>query len=92
MTHEDPELPWLDKKLKARVEDFELVLKSRFPSVHDRQTQSWGKAAGRWLAHARWQQGKYANPALLRRIRRLARIVPDDNQLYGHLRPEGSPS
>lgn len=92
MTHEDPELPWLDRKLKTRVEDFELVLKSRFPSVHDRKTRPWGKLAGRWLAHQRWQRGQYANPALLRGIRRLARIAPDDNRLYGHLRPEGAPS
>ena len=92
MTHEDPELPWLDKKLKARVENFELVLKSRFPSVHDRHTKSWGKIAGRILAHMRWRKGMYDNPALLQGIRRLARIKPDDNQLYGHLRPEGASS
>ncbi|HEY3637187.1 MAG TPA: radical SAM protein [Rhizomicrobium sp.] len=89
MTHHDPELPWLNKRLKARVEDFELVLKSRFPSVHDRHTRGWGKIAAQWLARSRWHRGDYADPRLLRRVRNLARITPDDTQAYGHLRPAG---
>lgn len=87
MTHENPDLPWLDRRLKARVEDFELVLKSRFPSVHDRRTRGWGKALGQVAAWDRWRRGDYADPQLLRRIRKLARITPDDRQAYGHLRP-----
>jgi radical SAM superfamily enzyme YgiQ (UPF0313 family) len=91
MTHEDPELPWLDRKLKARVEDFELVLKSRFPSIHDRRTRGWGKMAGRWLAERRWRRSEYANPQLLRLVRGWASVEPDDRQAYGHLRMEGAP-
>ncbi len=37
MTHEDPQVPWLDRRLKSRVEDFVRDLKTQFPSVHDRQ-------------------------------------------------------
>jgi hypothetical protein len=92
MTHRDPDLPWLNRRLKARVEDFELVLKSRFPSIHDRHTRGWGKFAGRWLAQGRWDQGRYEDPKLLRRVRGWARKSPDDSQAYGHLRPEGSAS
>lgn len=87
MTHEDPHLPWLDQRLKARVEDFELVLKSRFPSVHDRATRGWGKALGKIAAGRRWRDGDYADAHLLRRIREMARVTPDDRQAYGHLRP-----
>lgn len=90
MTHEDPHVPWMDQRLKARVEDFELVLKSRFPSVHDRRTRAWGKALGRIVAWRRWERADYANPRLLRAIRKLARVTPDDTQAYGHLRPEGA--
>ena len=90
MTHEDPHLPWLNRRLKARVEDFELVLKSRFPSIHDRRTRSWGKMAARVLAESRWRRGDYANPHFLRRVRNWARIEPDDAQAYGHLRAEGA--
>jgi hypothetical protein len=87
MTHENPRTPWLDQRLRIRVEDFELVLKSRFPSVHDKRTLAWGKALGRIAAHRRWAASNYTDPRLLRTIRRLARITPDDRQLYGHLRP-----
>ena len=87
MTHENPQTPWLEPRLKARVDDFELVLKSRFPSVHDKRTRGWGKALGRLAAHRRWTREEYDDPRLLRTIRQLARIVPDDAQLYGHLRP-----
>ena len=87
MTHEDPLVPWLDTRLKAKVTDFELVLKSRFPSVQDKKTADWGKALGRLLARRRWSSGRYAEPNLLRMVRRLATRVPDDTQAYGHLRP-----
>ena len=89
MTHEDPDLPWMERRLKARVEDFELVLKSRFPSVHDKRTRPWGKLLGKIAAWRRWARADYGDPKLLRTIRKLARIVPDDTQAYGHLRPEG---
>jgi len=90
MTHEDPHVPWLAKEVKARVDDFEVVLKSRFPSAHDRLTRPWGKLVGQVLAMRRWQSGHFADPELLRRVRHLARRVPDDRQAYGHLRAAGA--
>jgi radical SAM superfamily enzyme YgiQ (UPF0313 family) len=87
MTHENPHTPWLEPRLKARVDDFEVVLKSRFPSLHDKRTRAWGKALGRIAAHRRWAEARYDDPRLLRTIRQLARMALDDRQLYGHLRP-----
>jgi hypothetical protein len=78
------------REVKARVDDFELVLKSRFPSAHDRLTRPWGKLAGQLLALRRWRSGHYADPELLRRVRTLARRLPDDRQAYGHLRQAGA--
>jgi radical SAM superfamily enzyme YgiQ (UPF0313 family) len=89
MTHEDPHVPWMDASLRARVEDFELVLKSRFPSVHDTQTRPWGKVLGQMLARRRWDAGRYEDPSLLRQVRQMSRRTPDDRQAYGHLRPAG---
>ena len=86
MTFEDPNVPWLNQRLKARVEDFELVLKSRFPSIHDRRTRGWGKTVGRVLAKQPWQRGEYSKTKLLRNVMRLARVEPPDRQAYGHLR------
>jgi len=62
-------------------------LKSRFPSVHDKRTRRWGKILGRVVAWQHWAREDYANPRILRRIREMARIIPDDTQAYGHLRP-----
>jgi hypothetical protein len=83
----------MDQRLRARVHDFELVLKSRFPSVHDHRTLAWGKAVGRIMARGRWARGDFAGPDALRTVRRLAQREPDDSQAYGHLRaPSPSPS
>lgn len=89
MTHEDPNTPWLDRRLKARVEDFELVLKSRFPSVHDKRMRGWGKALAQLAAWDRWRRADYDDPRLLRLIRRMAQVRPADRQAYGHLRDAG---
>jgi tRNA A37 methylthiotransferase MiaB len=91
MTHEDPLVPWLDRRLKAKVDDFELVLKSRFPSVQDFKTRSWGKSVGRLLAKRRWANGEYSDPTMLRMVRKISQRAPDDAQAYGHLR-EGPPT
>ncbi|MFL5384888.1 MAG: B12-binding domain-containing radical SAM protein [Longimicrobiaceae bacterium] len=87
MTHEDPRVPWMERALRTRVEDFRLVMESRFPSIHDRRTKAWGKALGRVLARGRWERGDFHDPALLRTVRRLAQVQPEDSQAYGHLRP-----
>jgi radical SAM superfamily enzyme YgiQ (UPF0313 family) len=87
MTHEDPNVPWLDRRLKARVEDFQVVLRSRFPSVNDRRTRAWGRALGRLLARRRWEVGDFSDPRALRAVRRWAQAPVDDRQEYGHLRP-----
>lgn len=87
MTHEQPQVPWLTPRLKARVDDFEVVLKSRFPSLHDTRTRRWGKALARLLSVRRWRAGRYDNPQLLRMVRRWARTLDADRQAYGHLRP-----
>ena len=87
MTHEDPKVPWMDDRLRAKVQDFELVLRSRFPSVHDHRTRPWGKSLARVMARGRWARGDFAAPSALRTVRRLAQREPDDTQAYGHLRP-----
>lgn len=92
MTHEDPHTPWMTADLKARLDDFRLVLRSRFPSFHDTHTRRWGKEVARWLAARRWRVGRYDNPRLLRTVQRLARIPTTDDQAYGHLRPAGEPT
>jgi hypothetical protein len=91
-THDFPRVPWLDQRLKARVDDFRTVIGSRFPSVHDAETRPWGKKIGQILAKRRWDRGDYSNPYLLRRLKQFARRTPEDLQAYGFLRPASSSS
>lgn len=90
MTHEDPRVPWMTPELRRRVEDFVLVLRSRFPSLHDKRTRPWGKTVGRLLARRPWDTERYDRSRLLGAVRRMARTEPDDAQAYGHLRPARS--
>ncbi len=87
MTHEDPHVSWMAPALKAKVDDFTLVLKSRFPPLQDGRTSAWGKALGRVLARRRWERGNFDDPALLRLLSRLTKGRADERQEYGHLRP-----
>ena len=87
MTHENPRVPWMGERVRARVEDFEVVFRSRFPSVHDKRVRGWGRTLARMMARGRWERGDYDNPWALRAVRHLARRRPEDRQAYGHLRP-----
>lgn len=91
-THHDPPSHWIARGFKARVEDFELVLTSRFPSLNDVKTHRWGKALAQMLAKRRWDAERYDNPRLLRRVRGWARIPNPDHYAYGHLRPAAARS
>lgn len=90
MTHEKPDVPWMTPRLRAKVENFELVLKSRFPSLHDVKTREWGKRLAARLARRRWEAGDFDDPRLIRRVRGWAKIPKHERQLYGHLRPSAS--
>jgi len=88
MSHENPDLPWMSDQLRARVADFETVLRARFPSRNDRKTRAWGKLAGQWLARRRWERKAYSDPKLLRNVQKWSRKRPVSKQEYGHLRGE----
>lgn len=92
MTHQDPHVPWLNDRLKARVDDFELVLRSRFPSANDLGASRWPNRLAQALAVPRWAGGYYNNPSLLRRLRALSQGTPHDRQAYGHLRAPAAES
>jgi len=87
MTHESPQVPWMSDRLRARVEDFELLLKSRFPSVHDAKTKPWGKELAKRLAEPLWERGDFSDLSEIRKVRLEAQVPKEDRQLYGHLRP-----
>jgi len=66
--------PWVDERLRQRIEDFRLVLSSRFPTITDWRAPAWQKQALRGLAAWRYRLGRYDKPwelALMRRVVRL---------------------
>ncbi|MCG8604651.1 methyltransferase domain-containing protein, partial [bacterium] len=87
MTFEKPRTPWMNRRLWKRVEDFQLILESRYPSVRDPHSGGLGRGLVERVARRRWDKGNFKSPSLLRAARKLARLMPENRQAYGHLRP-----
>ena len=68
---EDPHLPWLPEEIKRRIDDFELVVNSRWPTVQDIHLSSWGRAALRTLSSWRYALGVYGRPVELQWAQRM---------------------
>src|SRR5690606_7988558 len=54
--------PWLDERLRRRIDDFVTVLRCRFPTVQDLHSPAWGKRALRALAGWRYRSGHFGRP------------------------------
>ena len=65
-TRVDPDLPWLPRGLKRRIDDFETVLSSRWPTVQDIRMPGWGRGLLRSLSAWRYALGLYRAPLELR--------------------------
>ena len=58
----DPHLPWLPRSVKRRIDNFELVINSRWPTVQDIQLPQWGRALLKSLSSWRYAFGIYEFP------------------------------
>jgi radical SAM superfamily enzyme YgiQ (UPF0313 family) len=63
---EDPRLPWLPRHIKERVDNFELVINSRWPTMQDVHLPRWGRAMLQSLSSWRYALGIYGAPMELR--------------------------
>lgn len=70
-TRHDPRLPWLPRRIKKRIDNFELVISSRWPTVQDIQLPGWGRAALKALSSWRYWFGFYDWPVELLWAQRL---------------------
>ena len=70
----EPNAPWLPRKLKRRVDDFETVVSSRWPTIQDIRTPAWGRGLLRSLAAWRYALGVYRAPVELRWAQRWVRL------------------
>ena len=70
----DPRLPWLPRHVKRRIQDFETVMNSRWPTTQDMRLPGWGRALLKTLSSWRYTLGAYGHPAELRLAQKLVRL------------------
>jgi radical SAM superfamily enzyme YgiQ (UPF0313 family) len=58
----DPNTPWLKRKTKQLIENFELVVSSRWPSVQDIRAPRWSRALLKTLSAWRYSSHIYRFP------------------------------
>lgn len=66
--------PWLDDRMRRRIQDFVTVLRCRFPTVQDQRSPEWAKQGLRAMAGWRYHHGKYGRPWELEIASRLVRL------------------
>ena len=62
----NPRLPWLQSRTRRRINDFELVVNSRWPTIQDIRLPRWGRSLLRMLSSWRYRLGVYALPLELK--------------------------
>jgi hypothetical protein len=62
----DPQTPWLTKNTKHLIDNFEVVVSSRWPTVQDIRAPKWSRALLKSLSSWRYLTGIYAWPQELR--------------------------
>jgi hypothetical protein len=67
----DPAVSWLPHPLKQKIDNFELVLNSRWPTIQDMRLPLWGRTMLKVLSAWRYRYGIYARPFELNWMQRL---------------------
>jgi hypothetical protein len=62
----DPNTPWLKRKTKDLIDNFETVVSSRWPTVQDIRAPRWGRAVLKTMSSWRYATGMYSHPNELR--------------------------
>jgi anaerobic magnesium-protoporphyrin IX monomethyl ester cyclase len=65
-TQKDPRTPWLRPRTKQLIDNFELVVSSRWPTVQDLRLPNWGRWVLKILSSWRYKLGVYAAPLELK--------------------------
>ena len=64
-TRTDPHVAWLPRHIKRRIDGFELVVNSRWPTIQDIHLPTWGRAVLKTLSSWRYAFGLYDHPVEL---------------------------
>ena len=62
----NPSMPWLQPKTRRLIDNFEMVVASRWPTVQDIQASRWSRRLLKVLSSWRYLSGIYGAPAELR--------------------------
>lgn len=65
-TRHDPNVAWLPRRLKRHIDNFELVISSRWPTIQDMQLPKWGRRTLTALSSWRYALGIYNAPVELK--------------------------
>jgi anaerobic magnesium-protoporphyrin IX monomethyl ester cyclase len=65
-TRHDPNVSWLPKRIKSRIDNFDLVINSRWPTMQDIQLPKWGRRLLQSLSVWRYWFQFYQYPYELR--------------------------
>lgn len=65
-TQKDPQTPWLRPATKQLIDNFELVVSSRWPTVQDIRLPHWGRLGLKALSSWRYRLGIYTAPLELK--------------------------
>lgn len=67
----DPRTPWLKPRWKRQIDDFETVIKARYPTIQDRKITTGIRNALQTLSDWRYRSGVYVYPIELKLALRL---------------------
>src|SRR5438477_1664100 len=70
-TQKDPSTPWLRPRTKRLIDNFELVVSSRWPTVQDIRLPGWGRVALKALSDWRYRLRFYSLPFELKFAQRV---------------------
>jgi radical SAM superfamily enzyme YgiQ (UPF0313 family) len=68
-TQKDPSAPWLKARTKRRIDDFDVVVTSRWPTIQDIRLPSWGRRLLKLLSDWRYRMKIYSHPFELKWVR-----------------------
>ncbi|MDT8067874.1 MAG: radical SAM protein [Terriglobia bacterium] len=70
----DPNTPWLKRKTKKLIDNFETVVGARWPTVQDIRAPRWGRAMLRSLSSWRYATKMYSHPDEIRWAQRFIEL------------------
>lgn len=73
-TQKNPGTPWVRSRIKRSIDNFELVVSSRWPTAQDIRLPAWGRRMLMFLSGWRYLLGVYAVPVELKCAHRLINL------------------